>query len=419
LDYSDGAVAATLSSIMILLKSPHQEYNAKMDSFKQWMRAKRLPQSVRMQLTAFYDRRISSQEDIVVNEHEIMESLQPAPISVDLVQVMYASTIARVPIFQSMDEEVIAALCLCLRMIPALEGSPVILQGRVGEEMYVVNSGRLQVWENDAQAPTRVKCRHAGVTFWAQVYDSDHGGGTIDLHGKGDSEFLQHRALSMHDQAKLQAVVLHVEKEEDFSADFDVAFGRKNTDAFKILKERMAVEALEVRQGSVLGYISSGDYFGESSLIATDAEHPNFRYDRTVTAMTDCDLCYLQRKDMPELMAKYPALEEQLKGFVLMRLRAERSRRLFNEIDRDHSGHLCSDEMNQLLRSLGIEEKSERTQAIEEMDIEGGTTAKPYTLYTLVFASRYLATYDRAGANWLQPATDTGVLDGIVREIVA
>jgi CRP-like cAMP-binding protein len=236
-----------------------------------------------------------------------------------------------------------------------------------------------QVWENDAQAPTRVKCRHAGVTFWAQVYDSDHGGGTIDLHGKGDSEFLQHRALSMHDQAKLQAVVLHVEKEEDFSADFDVAFGRKNTDAFKILKERMAVEALEVRQGSVLGYISSGDYFGESSLIATDAEHPNFRYDRTVTAMTDCDLCYLQRKDMPELMAKYPALEEQLKGFVLMRLRAERSRRLFNEIDRDHSGHLCSDEMNQLLRSLGIEEKSERTQAIEEMDIEGGTTAKPYT----------------------------------------
>ena len=143
LDYSDGAVAATLSSIMILLKSPHQEYNAKMESFKQWMRAKRLPQSVRMQLTAFYDRRISSQEDIVVNEHEIMESLQPAPISVDLVQVMYASTIARVPIFQSMDEEVIAALCLCLRMIPALEGSPVILQGRVGEEMYVVNSGSL------------------------------------------------------------------------------------------------------------------------------------------------------------------------------------------------------------------------------------------------------------------------------------
>lgn len=35
-----GAVAATLSSIMVMLKAPHAEYNAKMDVLKTWMRAK-------------------------------------------------------------------------------------------------------------------------------------------------------------------------------------------------------------------------------------------------------------------------------------------------------------------------------------------------------------------------------------------
>lgn len=33
-----GAVAATLSSIMVMLRAPHAEYNTKMDGLKAWMR---------------------------------------------------------------------------------------------------------------------------------------------------------------------------------------------------------------------------------------------------------------------------------------------------------------------------------------------------------------------------------------------
>ena len=50
------------------------------------------------------------------------------------------------------------------------------------------------------------------------------------------------------------------------SRDFDVAFGRNDHHALKSIKARMAVEAMEVRKGSVLGYISSGDYFGMHAL---------------------------------------------------------------------------------------------------------------------------------------------------------
>ena len=165
-----------------------------------------------------------------------------------------------------------------------------------------------------------------------------------------------------------------------WNSDFDFAFGYNTSHALRSIKQRKAVEAVEVRQGHVLGYISSGDYFGESSLIATTADNPNFRYDRTVTAITDCDLCYLQRSDIPDIMSKFPALEKQLQGFVAMRLRSERSRRMFNEVDEDNSGQLSSKEIKKLLRNLGVNDESDRTAAAEAMDIEGGERESPLRL---------------------------------------
>lgn len=54
-------------------------------------------------------------------------------------------TVTRIPIFGQLEVDVIVRLCQMLNTLPALEGSPVILQGRVATEMYIINSGRLQV----------------------------------------------------------------------------------------------------------------------------------------------------------------------------------------------------------------------------------------------------------------------------------
>ena len=81
--------------------------------------------------------------------------------------------------------QVIAALCLCLHNIPALKGSPVVIEGRVGEQMYIVNSGRLQVWENNAKAPSRVKCSYNGVHFWGIVLDERHTAAATAAAGAG------------------------------------------------------------------------------------------------------------------------------------------------------------------------------------------------------------------------------------------
>ena len=119
-----GSVAATLSSIMMMLKAPHAEYNSRMDSLRTWMRSKRLPFAVRKQVEAFYEAKLSTSARIVVNEGAIIRELQPAPIANELVEILYAETIELVPIFSRLTEEVVVKLCLALVPIPALENCP-------------------------------------------------------------------------------------------------------------------------------------------------------------------------------------------------------------------------------------------------------------------------------------------------------
>ena len=47
----------------------------------------------------------------------------------------------------------------------------------------------------------------------------------------------------------------------------------------------------------------------------------HWRYDRTVTAMTDADLCYLRRDDVIGLGVEYPELERELDRFATLRHR--------------------------------------------------------------------------------------------------
>lgn len=118
----------------------------------------------------FYASKLSGSERKVVDQAVIIADLQPAPIATELVQILYSDIIERVPIFSRLNDEVIVKLCMLLQPIPALSGNPVIVQGRQGNEMYIVLRGRLQVWEQTDKALTRVKCAVNGISFWSTVY---------------------------------------------------------------------------------------------------------------------------------------------------------------------------------------------------------------------------------------------------------
>lgn len=382
-----GAVAATLSSIMSIVRAPHAEYNAKMNAINSWMRSKRnlLSRSVRDQVESFYDAKITSADGVVTDEGAIINELRPAPIADELVELLYARTINRVPLFSELRKDIIVKICLCLQPVPALQGHPVILSDSQATEMYIVSNGRLQVWENSVVAPIRAKCVNKnGVCFWANVFTGsltgivaeDEHECAIDLRGKERLPLLHHRTLNIRTGTQRCFGVVrwdvgaHAARElQGIFEDFDIAVPPSNKLQSLSLHENECVEALEVRQGNVLGYATEGDFFGESSLLTHEVGQQCL-HDRTVTAVTDCDLCYLRRDDVLELCDTWPALQAKIDSFAKARQAMEEPRRIFNAIDTSGDGSLSHDELTKLLKSQGVNE-DDVAKHVQSMDWRG------------------------------------------------
>lgn len=63
-----------------------------------------------------------------------------------------------------------------------------------------------------------------------------------------------------------------------------------------------------------LGFLSEGAFFGEAAVLADESGRELRR--RTLTAVTDSELCYLNRDDVTMLRQEYPELDARLKRFV-------------------------------------------------------------------------------------------------------
>jgi len=61
-----------------------------------------------------------------------------------------------------------------------------------------------------------------------------------------------------------------------------------------------------------LGFLSEGSFFGENPVLAGGSEEIR---KRTVTAVTECKLCFLVKEDLAELMQEYPAFDFRIKRF--------------------------------------------------------------------------------------------------------
>lgn len=200
-----GAVAATFSSIMVHVNEPYVAYNSKMDELKTWMRnvgLKVFDVDTQKQIQDFYGAKLAggkAGENKLVDEANIINEFQPAPIVDEIVTVLYTGLIRKVPIFTPLADEVVSLLCRNLRPLPALKGSPVCIQGRIADCMYIVRNGRLQNWENSTTVPMMARCTlkesldgipENATQFWATVYDeleSDH---VAISHMKADLEKL-------------------------------------------------------------------------------------------------------------------------------------------------------------------------------------------------------------------------------------
>ena len=86
-----------------------------------------------------------------------------------------------------------------------------------------------------------------------------------------------------------------------FFIDFDPSEGEST----ERLKVGDAVQVIEVRRGSVLGYLTEGDYTGEGCFL-DDCSGSVYRYTSNVTAMEDSSLCFLQKDDLVRVKHEFP-----------------------------------------------------------------------------------------------------------------
>ena len=131
----------------------------------------------------------------------------------------------------------------------------------------------------------------------------------------------------------------------EVAEDFDLAVPTSHMLRSLVLNKHQHVEALEVRRGNVLGYVREGECFGESCLVAKETAAAIFRHDRNVTAVTDCELCFLRCEDVLALSKDWPELQKQIDTFAAASKELEVPRRIFNEVDTSRDGTLSPDEI--------------------------------------------------------------------------
>ena len=81
--------------------------------------------------------------------------------------------------------------------------------------------------------------------------------------------------------------------------------GMPGREMFMLLSGEVEVSKGRGNEKRRLGFLSEGAFFGENPVLA-DGEGTEIR-SRTVTAVTECKLCYLFKEDLAGLMQEYPA----------------------------------------------------------------------------------------------------------------
>ena len=106
----------------------------------------------------------------------------------------------------------------------------------------------------------------------------------------------------------------------------------------------------------MLGYLGPGAYFGETGLESTAATGPSAfaRREKTVTAMVDSELAYLQISDLDQLRQDFPVLRRHIQTYTELRQKLELPKNVFNVIDQDDDGSIQTSELYELMFQLDM-----------------------------------------------------------------
>jgi hypothetical protein len=127
-------------------------------------KAKSVPNKMRRRVIAFFNTLWS--ENAIYDESDIIAML-PASMKNELVGHLYKQTIESVALFSNLDEDVLIKICIALEHTVVLRKDFIIVQGEIGKEMYILETGMAEAYvATDAchhKKGDEVRCEQSSV----------------------------------------------------------------------------------------------------------------------------------------------------------------------------------------------------------------------------------------------------------------
>lgn len=117
-------------------------YEAQLESINEFIRFHRLPPSIRAKLHGYHDLLFSINRGFNL---ERIAAIFPRNVQEDTYFFMYERIVRRVPMFNATDDSFIRALVRLLKPQALLDGDYAFRQGEVGDTMYFVQHGIVQI----------------------------------------------------------------------------------------------------------------------------------------------------------------------------------------------------------------------------------------------------------------------------------
>lgn len=117
-------------------------YVQMMGELKEFLNSKSVPNDLAVRVITFHERLYANRT--VFDEGKIMGRL-PSAIRSDLVMHMFGSVLRRVPLFQDLNDTVLADVCLELKAYHAAQGEAFTVEGEPADEMFIIRSGMIRL----------------------------------------------------------------------------------------------------------------------------------------------------------------------------------------------------------------------------------------------------------------------------------
>ncbi|XP_077983104.1 uncharacterized protein LOC144437944 [Glandiceps talaboti] len=135
-------IIGQMRDILGAARATREAFRRRMDNTMRLLNTWKIPESVQKRVRMWY--LYNWERGELLDEKEVMEAV-PIKMQTDLAIHVHMGTLSKVSLFQDCDKMLLRDLVLKLRSVLYLPGDSICTKGEVGKEMYIVNSGIVQV----------------------------------------------------------------------------------------------------------------------------------------------------------------------------------------------------------------------------------------------------------------------------------